>query len=126
MEIAFLAGYESQQAFADSFKAMYKKAPGQYREEREFYPLQLRYCLNREAVEFGGIEDMEQRIRPASEEDIPAWMDLARLAVDGFPCWMRRSICSAERMRQAGTGFYPEGPGDGGWSDGNYKRDGQH
>ena len=100
VEIAFLAGYESQQAFADSFKAMYKKAPGQYREEREFYPLQLRYCLNREAVEFGGIEDMEQRIRPASEEDIPAWMDIVRLAVDGFPCldetqhlqWLRECV----------------------------------
>ena len=88
VEIAFLAGYESQQAFADSFKAMYKKAPGQYREEREFYPLQLRYCLNREAVEFGGIEDMEQRIRPASEEDIPDWRWTA------FHAWMRRSICS--------------------------------
>lgn len=100
VEIAFLAGYESQQAFADSFKAMYKKTPGQYREEEEFYPLQLRYCLNREPVEFGKAEDMEQRIRPASEEDIPAWMELARLAVDGFPCldeaqhlqWLRECV----------------------------------
>ena len=33
LEIALLAGYESQQAFTDSFRAMYKKAPGQYREE---------------------------------------------------------------------------------------------
>lgn len=100
MEIAFLAGYESQQAFTDSFKAMYKKAPGQYREEKGFYPLQLQYCLSREPVEFGKIEDMEQRIRPASEEDIPAWMELARLAVDGFPCldeaqhlqWLRECV----------------------------------
>ena len=100
VEIAFLAGYESQQAFTDSFKAMYKKAPGQYREEKEFYPLQLRYSLNREPVEFGKVEDMEQRIRPASEEDIPAWMELARLAVDGFPCldeaqhlqWLRECV----------------------------------
>lgn len=43
---------------------------------------------------------MEQRIRPASEEDIPAWMDLVRLAVDGFPCldetqhlqWLRECV----------------------------------
>lgn len=100
LEIALLAGYESQQAFTDSFRAMYKKAPGQYREEEEFYPLQLRYCLNSEPAEFGGIEEMEQRIRPASEEDIPAWIELARLAVDGFPCldeaqhlqWLRECI----------------------------------
>ena len=46
LEIAFTAGYESQQSFTDSFRAMYKKTPNQYREEDEFYPLQLRYVLN--------------------------------------------------------------------------------
>ncbi len=44
--IALVAGYGSQQAFSDIFKAMYKKSPNQYREEKEFYPLQLRYVLN--------------------------------------------------------------------------------
>ena len=44
-EIAQLAGYASQQAFTDAFKAMYKKAPGQFREEEAFYPLQLAFVL---------------------------------------------------------------------------------
>ncbi|MCI9096709.1 MAG: helix-turn-helix transcriptional regulator, partial [Lachnospiraceae bacterium] len=46
LEIALSAGYESQQSFTDIFKAMYKKSPNRYREEEEFYPLQLRYVLN--------------------------------------------------------------------------------
>lgn len=46
LEIALSAGYESQQSFTDIFKAMYKKSPNRYREEEEFYPLQLRYILN--------------------------------------------------------------------------------
>ena len=45
LEIALSAGYESQQSFTDIFKTMYKKSPNQYREEEEFYPLQLRYIL---------------------------------------------------------------------------------
>ena len=45
LEIALSAGYESQQSFTDIFKAMYKKSPNQYREEEEFYPLQLKYVL---------------------------------------------------------------------------------
>ncbi len=39
MEIALIAGYESQQAFTAVFKEMYKKTLGKYREEEEFYPL---------------------------------------------------------------------------------------
>ena len=39
LEIALLAGYESQQSFTDIFKAMYKKSPNRYRGEEEFYPL---------------------------------------------------------------------------------------
>jgi len=46
LEIALSAGYESQQSFTDIFKAMYKKSPNRYREEEEFYPLQLKYVLN--------------------------------------------------------------------------------
>ena len=44
MEIALIAGYESQQAFTAVFKEMYKKTPGRYREEEEFYPLQPSIC----------------------------------------------------------------------------------
>ena len=46
LDIALSAGYESQQSFTDIFKVMYKKSPNRYREEEEFYPLQLRYVLN--------------------------------------------------------------------------------
>lgn len=46
LEIALAAGYGSRQSFTDIFKAMYKRTPNQYREEANFYPLQLRYVLN--------------------------------------------------------------------------------
>lgn len=82
LDIAICCGYESQQAFAAAFKAMYKLPPAKFREKGEFYPLQLRYSLS---------EDMEGKrltaegIRPAGEKDIPAWMELVRLAIDGYP-----------------------------------------
>lgn len=41
MEIALLAGYETQQSFTVGFKAMYKCSPLAYRRKREFCPLQL-------------------------------------------------------------------------------------
>ena len=47
IEIAFICGYESQQSFSLAFKAMYKSPPAEYREERNFYPLQLRFILHR-------------------------------------------------------------------------------
>ena len=43
LEIALLAGYESQQAFTSVFKAMYKRTPAEYRRDRFFYPLQLAF-----------------------------------------------------------------------------------
>lgn len=54
IEIAFICGYESQQSFSLAFKAMYKSPPAEYREERSFYPLQLRFILHRRttAMEF--------------------------------------------------------------------------
>ncbi len=39
IEIALISGYESQQAFTDIFKAMYKITPAEFREAEEFYPL---------------------------------------------------------------------------------------
>lgn len=47
IEIAFVCGYESQQSFSLAFKAMYKSPPAEYREKRNFYPLQLRFILHR-------------------------------------------------------------------------------
>lgn len=85
LEIALLAGYKSQQAFTDIFRAMYKKAPGQFREEGEFYPLQLRYELQAAPIPVKGTIDPQNDIITASEDDIPRWMELVRMVVDGFP-----------------------------------------
>ena len=88
LEIALIAGYESQQAFSGIFKEMYKKTPNQYREEEIFYPLQLRYILNRNCKKAGSTafgEFWQQRIVFAVPEDISRWMDLVHLVVDGYP-----------------------------------------
>lgn len=82
IETAFLCGYESQQAFSTAFKSMYKIPPAEYRENCVFYPLQLRFTLHRttEKTEF-----TKEDIRPAETSDLPAWMDLMRLVIDGYP-----------------------------------------
>ena len=82
LRIALFAGYESQQAFTDAFTAMYKTSPHQFRRNEVFYPLQL-------AFDFGGmpvaIANEPREIALATVADIPQWMELVRLAVDGFP-----------------------------------------
>lgn len=82
LEIALICGYESQQAFTTVFKAMYKIPPAKYRERQEFYPLQLRFFLERKrtAKKFSATD-----IRLAEPSDIPGWMELVRLVVDGYP-----------------------------------------
>lgn len=85
LEIAFAAGYESQQSFTESFRAMYKKAPNRYREEEEFYPLQLRCVLNENPANSEGEVCWRQKIVCAAEADIPEWMELVHLVIDGFP-----------------------------------------
>ena len=82
IDIALTCGYESQQAFSSAFKAMYKTPPAQYREERTFYPLQLRFVLHRGVMHAAFSRD---EIIPAKSTDIPAWMDLMRLVIDGYP-----------------------------------------
>ena len=82
IEIAFICGYESQQAFSSAFKSMYKIPPAQYRENREFYPLQLRFTLHRNIVYKKFKKD---DICFAEKSDIPIWMDLMRLVIDGYP-----------------------------------------
>ena len=84
LEIALSAGYESQQSFTDSFKAMYKKSPGAYRAEKAFYPLQLRYILQENPISLKG-NRWQEKIVLATEEDIPQWMELVHLVIDGFP-----------------------------------------
>lgn len=85
LDIALLAGYESQQAFTAVFKTMYKKTPKQYREDGEFYPLQLRYILNENPTKSGKFSSWQEGIDFAAYEDIPLWMDLVHLVIDGFP-----------------------------------------
>lgn len=85
LEIALYAGYESQQSFTDSFRAMYKKTPNQYREKEEFYPLQLRYVLNENPANMEGEACWQQQITWAANADIPAWMELVHLVIDGYP-----------------------------------------
>ena len=82
IEIAFICGYESQQAFSSAFKSMYKIPPAQYRENREFYPLQLRFTLYRNIA---NRDFTKNDICFAEKSDIPIWMDLMRLVIDGYP-----------------------------------------
>lgn len=85
LEIAMLAGYESQQAFSSIFKAMYKKTPYQYRKELEYYPLQLAFKMEI-SKESRVIMDWKKNIHIAEETDVEDWMELVQLAIDGFPC----------------------------------------
>ena len=82
IEIAFICGYESQQSFSLAFKAMYKSPHAEYREERSFYPLQLRFILHRRTT---AMEFTIQDIRLAEKKDIVDWMNLMRLVIDGYP-----------------------------------------
>ncbi len=101
IEIAFICGYESQQAFSTAFKAMYKLPPAAYRENRVFYPLQLRFSLNRHAA--GTLT--KAQIRPAEKADLPAWMELMHLVIDGYPVMdeteYQRAICRRMEENQA-------------------------
>lgn len=85
LQIALCAGYESQQAFSDVFKSMYKKSPNRYREDESFYPLQLRYVLKETSSSSGDKNCWRERIVCASNDDIPKWMKLVHLVIDGFP-----------------------------------------
>ncbi len=84
LEIALSAGYESQQSFTDIFKTMYKKSPNQYREEEEFYPLQLRYILKENPTNLEE-NNWQNKIVFATKEDISSWLALVHLVIDGFP-----------------------------------------
>lgn len=87
LDIAILSGYDSQQAFTTIFKAMYKKTPLQFREEEQYYALQLRFRFDDQY--FPEISKTEaecgREIRFASEKDVEVWMNLVRLVIDGYP-----------------------------------------
>jgi len=82
IEVAFLCGYESQQAFSSAFKSMYKVPPAQYRDSGTFYPLQLRFVLHKNIL---SKVFTKEDVCIAGTEDIPAWMDLMHLVIDGYP-----------------------------------------
>lgn len=85
LDIALIAGYESQQAFTNIFTAMYKQPPNKYRENEKFYPLQLKYEFGGKFSMPGDKEIQNLEIAFAEAADIPCWMELVRLVVDGFP-----------------------------------------
>ena len=65
------------------FKEMYKTTPVEYRAAEEFYPLQLPICLCEEPIKMDFTKD---DIRFATLSDAKDWMELMRLAIDGYPC----------------------------------------
>lgn len=82
LEIALTCGYESQQAFTGIFKALYKQTPAEFRSAEDFYPLQLPIQLKAEPIQTA---HAAADIVPATWEDVEDWMELVRLAIDGFP-----------------------------------------
>lgn len=86
MDISLASGYESRQAFSDSFRSMYKKSPGEYRETQAFYPLQLPFRLELQPESFLKSADLGEKVSTASDRDIPKWMELLPFIVDGLPC----------------------------------------
>lgn len=82
IEVAFFCGYESQQAFSSAFKSMYKVPPAQYRDKGNFYPLQLQFVLHKNIP---SKVFTKEDVCIARVEDIPAWMYLMRLVIDGYP-----------------------------------------
>lgn len=125
IDVAMACGYESRQAFTTVFKEMYKKTPGQYRKAGVFYPLQLecklkatlsgrflpweaaRVSQDKDAKRLNQTEAVAAReladsgclpnIRPASIRDIPKWMELVRLVVNGYPYLEEESYKNALR-----------------------------
>ena len=82
LDIALDCGYESQRAFTTAFREMYKLSPAEYRRRGNFYPLQMPFLLR---CEISGNVCSPDKIRPAKQEDIPAWMDLVWQTVGGYP-----------------------------------------
>lgn len=82
IQIAIGSGYESQQAFTSIFKEMYKITPLEYREKESFYPLQLPFILKDSVSKK---KYSKEDIINAKEMDIPQWMELVRLTIDGYP-----------------------------------------
>jgi ribosomal protein S18 acetylase RimI-like enzyme len=61
---------------------MYKMPPAQYRDSGTFYPLQLQFVLQKNIL---SRVFTKEDVCIARAADIPAWMDLMRLVIDGYP-----------------------------------------
>lgn len=83
LDISMSCGYESQQAFTAAFKAMYKLSPAEFRRRQTFYPLQAKCALRQD---IGELSFSAAEICFAKTSDISAWMELAYLVIDGYPC----------------------------------------
>lgn len=83
IEIALIAGYESQQAFTSIFKSMYKQTSLEYRQNEVFYPLQLEFALKKNP---SAPDTIMQEISYATLADIPDLTNFVALVIDGFPC----------------------------------------
>lgn len=88
IEIALIAGYESQRAFTSIFRTMYKQTPREYRQNGAFYPLQLEFTLNKNPT---APDVIMQEISYAALADIPDWMNFINLVIGGFPGLDERS-----------------------------------
>lgn len=91
IEIALQSGYTSQQAFTSAFRAMYKLPPAEYRAQQNFYPLQLPLRLH------AAVNQPPTAIRLARPADIPAWLQLTRQSVAGYPHWQEDDYCRSLR-----------------------------
>lgn len=99
LEIALLAGYESQQAFTGIFTALYKMPPNRYRENERFYPLQLKYSLE---GSYSMLENKENRPgRPLlpKKPTFPAGWSWFALWWMAFPAWMRKNMSGSCRKK---------------------------
>lgn len=85
LEVALVAGYESQQAFTAIFSAMYKQTPHQFRLGEKFYPLQLKFRFEGSYSMLKSKQVQQWQVDFACEADVPCWMELVRLVIDGFP-----------------------------------------
>ncbi|WP_028042239.1 GNAT family N-acetyltransferase [Candidatus Stoquefichus massiliensis] len=93
IEIALIAGYESQQAFTSVFKQMYKQSPLEYRIKEEFYPLQLPFHLQCNMPKLSLDKHITEKITHATIDDISLWMELVYLIVDGYPHFHEDEYC---------------------------------
>lgn len=99
--IAMMVGFGSQQAFSTAFKRMFKKTPGQYRSDGEFWPLQARLSTE---ISVGRRDRLS--VKFAASTDEREWMSLLDQVVSGYPhlnkktyrAYLRRAIARREAL----------------------------